>query len=353
MRKLENELQRIIEKIEPVDKNTGDQASKYVDTLTKPMGSLGRLEELVIQLAEITANPFPSVDQPGVIVFAADHGVASEGVSAYPQEVTAQMVLNFLRGGAAINVFANQINAIVKIVDVGVCVDIEGEELINRKVRYGTGNFLNEDAMTKEEVVKALYHGIEVCESLIEKGVNTIIVGEMGIGNTTASSAVLAAMSGADLDKIIGRGTGISPEKVQFKRNVIEKALGLRKPNRNNPIDILAKVGGLEIAAMTGAMLGAAANRIPIIVDGFISTTAALLAVAMKNDVKDYLIIGHQSVEPGHQIAIGLLGKKPLLDLQLRLGEGSGAALAYPIVEAACKMINEMATFSSAGVSQS
>lgn len=350
---LDNRLQKKIDEIKNVDKKTGEQARNYIDTLTKPQGSLGRLEELAIQLAEITANPFPTVSQPGIAVFAADHGVAAEGVSAYPQEVTAQMVLNFLQGGAGINVFGKQINALVNIVDVGVCVDVQGEQLINRKVRYGTGNFLKEDAMTKEEAVQTILHGIEVSENMIDKGVNTLIIGEMGIGNTTASSAILAVIAGADLNKIIGLGTGIEPEKVKFKRDVIEKALGLRKPLQNDPIDILAKVGGLEIAAMAGAVLGAASKRVPILVDGFICTTAAILATALNRNVKDYLIIGHQSMEPGHQVAIEFLGKKPLLDLQLRLGEGTGAALAYPLVEAACRMINEMATFSSAGVSQS
>lgn len=349
---MEKKLLNKIEKIEPVNKTTGEQARKYIDTLTKPLGSLGRLEELAIQLAEITENPFPSVNQPGIAVFAADHGIAAEGVSAYPQEVTAQMVLNFLQGGAGINVFGSQINAQISIVDVGVCIDIQGEQLNKRKVRYGTGNFLYEDAMTREEAIQAIIHGIEVSESMIENGVNTLIIGEMGIGNTTASSAVLAAIAGADLNQIIGLGTGIEPEKVQFKRDVIEKALEKRKPDPSDPIDILAKVGGLEIAAMAGAMLGAAGKRVPILVDGFICTTSAILAAVLNPNVKDYLIIGHQSMEPGHRVAIEYLSKKPLLDLQLRLGEGTGACLAYPLVEAACRMIKDMATFSSASISQ-
>ncbi len=349
---MESKLQRKLEEIQSVNISTGEKAKIYIDTLTKPIGSLGRLEELAVQLAEITANPFPAVGKPGIAVFAADHGIAAEGVSAYPQEVTAQMVLNFLQGGAGINVFGGQIKALVTIVDVGVCVDIKDSQLVNRKVRYGTGNFLKEDAMTREEAVQAILHGIEVSEAMIENGVNTLIIGEMGIGNTTASSAVLAAIANADLNEIIGIGTGIHPEKIQFKREVIEKALKLRKPDQRDPIDILVKVGGLEIAAMAGAMIGAARKRVPILVDGFICTTAAILATALNSKVKDYLIIGHQSMEPGHQAAIEFLGKKPLLDLQLRLGEGTGAALAYPIVEAACRMINEMATFSSAGISK-
>lgn len=346
-------IQNVIEAIEPVNKEIGEKAQKYVDTLTKPLGSLGQLEDLAIQLVEMTSNPFPSVFPPGVVVFAADHGIASAGVSAYPQEVTAQMVMNFLQGGAAINVFSRQIQAITSIVDVGVCTDIKHEQLINRKVRYGTANFLIKDAMSEEEVNEAICYGMEASQSLIDKGVKSLIIGELGIGNTTTSAAILAALTGINIDQLVGIGTGINAEKVQYKRDVIEKALQLRKPNSNDPIDVLAKVGGLEIAAMVGAMLQAAKHKIPIIVDGFICTTAALIAQSLNKHVKDYMIIGHQSMEPGHQVAIRLLGKKPILNLQMRLGEGSGAALAYPIVEAACRMINEMATFSEAGVSQS
>jgi nicotinate-nucleotide--dimethylbenzimidazole phosphoribosyltransferase len=349
---MDNILRKKVNEIGAVDRLAGEKARNYLDTLTKPQGSLGRLEELSIQLAEITANPFPVVNQPGIAVFAADHGIANEGVSAYPQEVTAQMVFNFLQGGAGINVFGKQINALVKIVDVGVCVDLQDDQLENRKVRYGTGNFLIEDAMSKEEAIQAILHGIEVSENMIAEGVNSLIIGEMGIANTTASSAVLASIAGCDLNKIIGFGTGIDPERVQYKQKVVEQALARRKPDPNDPIDILAKVGGLEIAAMAGAVLGTAGKRVPILVDGFICTTAAIIASALNRNVKDYLIVGHQSVEPGHKVAIEFLGKKPLLNLELRLGEGTGAALAYPLVEAAARMINEMATFSNAGVSQ-
>lgn len=342
---------KIVHKIPPINEQKGEEVRAYIDTLTKPQGSLGRLEELAIELAQITGKSFPTVTPPGVIVFAADHGIAAEGVSAFPQEVTTQMVLNFLQGGAAINVFARHIGALFSIVDIGVAHDVEGEGLIQRKIRYGTANFLIEDAMSKSEAVQALEVGIEAAEQIIEQGAKCLILGEMGIGNTSSSSAILAVLSGEKIESIVGRGTGIPSEKLLYKQQVIEQALDRRQPDPHDPLDILAKVGGLEIAGMAGAMLATAKHRLPILVDGFICTVAALLAEKICPMVKEYLIAGHQSQEPGHQVALQLLEKKPLLDLQLRLGEGSGAAVAFPIVEAATRMLKEMATFSSAGVS--
>ncbi|MGP7817181.1 nicotinate-nucleotide--dimethylbenzimidazole phosphoribosyltransferase [Niallia sp. 01092] len=341
----------MLEQIQPVDKEMGKQVQRYIDTLTKPPGSLGRLEEMAVQLAEITSEAFPVVTPPGVIVFAADHGVVKEGVSAFPQEVTAQMVLNFLQGGAAINVFSKQIGAAFEIVDVGVAANIDADGVIQRKVRYGTENFCEQDAMTREEAEKAIAVGCERAEAMIKQGVKCLILGEMGIGNTTASSAILAVLSGKNIDKLVGQGTGIAAEKVQHKQTVISRAIAARMPDRNDPIDVLAKVGGLEIAAMTGAMLAGAAHRIPILVDGFICTVAALLTKEICSLASEYMIVGHRSVEMGHNIAIELLGKKPILDLGLRLGEGSGAAIAFPIVQSAALMVREMATFHSAGIS--
>lgn len=347
----EAQMNDVINTIREVDQAVGEQAVTYIDTLTKPKGSLGRLEELAIEIAQITGEPFPRVSPPGVIVMAGDHGIAAEGVSAFPQEVTAQMVGNFLQGGAAINVFARQIDALFKIVDIGVAQDLEGDGLLQRKIRYGTANFLKEDAMTREEAIESVLVGVEVADQMIKDGAKCLILGEMGIANTTSSSAVLAVLSGQDISTLVGAGTGISQDRVLHKQKVIQEALDQRKPNPVDPIDILAKVGGLEIGGMAGAMLGAATKRTPILVDGFISTIAALLACKLCPAVKDYMIVGHQSQEPGHQVALSLLGKKPLLDLGLRLGEGSGAAIAFPILESAVRMINEMATFSSAGVS--
>jgi len=330
----------------------GKQVSNYINSLTKPLGSLGRLEELAISLAEMKNESFPTVSPAGVLVFAADHGITDEGVSAYPKAVTEQMVLNFLNGGAAINVFSRQIGALLNIIDIGVASDLDHSDLITKKVRYGTGNFLREDAMSREEAEKAIEIGYEESIEIINKGAQCLILGEMGIGNTTASSAILALLSGKAIEAVVGTGTGITEEGIQHKVSVIKQSLQNRNPDSSDPIDLIAKVGGLEIAGMTGAMLAAASKRVPILVDGFICTIAALLAKQLSPNALDYMIVTHQSVEPGHQIALSLLGKKPLLDLGLRLGEGTGAAVTYPIIQSATLMLKEMATFESAGVSQ-
>jgi nicotinate-nucleotide--dimethylbenzimidazole phosphoribosyltransferase len=339
-----------INSIQPLDRQAAEQARQHVDQLTKPQGSLGRLEELAVQLAAIKADPFPEVTPPGVLVFAGDHGVVAEGVSAFPQEVTAQMVLNFSKGGAAINVFTRQIGGLLRVVDVGVAADLDAPGVWTKKVRYGTGNFLREDAMSRDEAEQCIQAGIESADEIIAEGAKLLIIGEMGIGNTTASSATLTALTGAEAETVVGRGTGISHEAWNHKREIVRQAIAARQPDANDPMDVLAKVGGLEIGAMAGAVLSAASRRVPVLVDGFISTVAALLAVRLNPAVRDYLIAGHHSVEPGHARALEELGKEPLLQLQLRLGEGSGAAVAFPIVEAATRMIREMATFASAGV---
>ncbi|MCM2532703.1 nicotinate-nucleotide--dimethylbenzimidazole phosphoribosyltransferase [Neobacillus pocheonensis] len=341
-----------VAEIQPLNKEMGQTVREYIDTLTKPPGSLGRLEEMAIQLAEITSEAFPVVSPPGVIVFAADHGVVEEGVSAFPQEVTVQMVMNFLNRGAAINVFSRQIGAAFEVVDIGVAADIEAGGVVKRKIRYGTANFCKQDALKREEVEKAISVGYERAENMIQQGSKCLILGEMGIGNTTPSSAILAVLSGQDVSVLVGQGTGITSEKIIHKQEVITLALKERKPNRNDPIDILTKVGGLEIAGMTGAMLAGAVNRVPILVDGFICTISALLAKEICSAASDYMIACHRSVEPGHKIALQLLGKKPILDLDMRLGEGSGAAVAFPILQSATLMLKEMATFTSAGISK-
>ncbi|MFC4322236.1 nicotinate-nucleotide--dimethylbenzimidazole phosphoribosyltransferase [Litchfieldia salsa] len=337
--------------IPKLNKEMGLLVTEYINTLTKPVGSLGRLEELAISLAEMKGEAFPNVTKPGVLVFAADHGITAEGVSAYPQEVTKQMVQNFLQGGAAINVFSREIGALLEIIDIGVAGDIEHERLIDKKIRYGTANFYKEDAMTSEEAESAINIGYDQAVEIINKGAECLILGEMGIGNTTASSAILAVLSNKDVSTLVGKGTGISDEQLQYKVNIIKESIEKRNPNPLDPIDMIAKMGGLEIAGMAGAMLAAATYRKPILVDGFICTVAALLAKSISSTVVDYMIVTHRSVEPGHQVASSLLGKKPILDLGLRLGEGTGAAIAYPIVKSATLMLKEMATFQSAGVS--
>ncbi|KAB7709263.1 nicotinate-nucleotide--dimethylbenzimidazole phosphoribosyltransferase [Bacillus aerolatus] len=337
-------------KVPSLNKEMGKQVSNYINTLTKPVGSLGKLESLAIELAEMTGEPFPEVSPPGVIVFAADHGITQEGVSAFPQEVTAQMVANMVNGGAAINVFSRQIGAKFKLVDVGVASEVVEEGVIHKKIRKGTANFLTEEAMTKAEAVQAIAIGYEEAKSLIDDGIKCLIVGEVGIGNTTSSSAVLTCLTDTDPAEMVGRGTGISKEQHERKIETVKRAVNNRQPNPQDAIDILSKVGGLEMAAMAGAMLAAAERRIPILLDGFICTVSACIAQLLAPVSSDYMIVSHHSAEPGHTAAINHLEKSPILQLGMRLGEGSGAAVAFPILESAVKMTAEMATFESANV---
>ena len=340
----------LIDQVQPVDLNAGEETRRYLDTLTKPPGSLGALEELAIQLSAITGELKPIVTPPAVLVFAADHGVAAEGVSAFPQEVTAQMVANFVNGGAAINVFARQIGAQIEVVDVGVAATLTIPGVTLAKVRAGTANMVVEDAMHADEALAAIDVGIMAIERAKKAGAKCIIVGEMGIANTTASSAMLAVLTGERVASLVGVGTGINPQQLVHKVAVIERAIAARNANPQAPLDVLVKLGGLEIAAMTGAYLAAASQRLPAIVDGFIATVAALIACRLCSAVRGYLIFGHRSQEPGHDVALKALGAKPLLDMGMRLGEGSGAALAYPLLQAATAMMEEMATFDSAGI---
>lgn len=356
--------------ISPLDTACAERVGRYLDTLTKPPGSLGRLESLAVALAGMSGDDFPSVTPPGVVVFAADHGVAHEGVSAFPQSVTAQMVVNFVAGGAAINVFARRINARLEIVDVGVAADLSehlpehlpehlsesqsealsGPCIVHDKVRPGSGNLAREDAMSREETRAAIEVGRRAAERAHQAGCRCLIVGEMGIANTTASSAMLAVLCGAPVAELVGPGTGVAGAALAHKRAVIEAAIVARGADPDDPLDVLARLGGLEIAAMVGAYLGGAARRLPILVDGFIATVAALTACRLEPSLRPYLVFGHRSHEPGHATALAALDAEPLLDLSLRLGEGSGAALAFPLLEAASAMLAEMATFSDAGV---
>lgn len=338
--------------IPSLDKNIGEEVSAYLDTLTKPMGSLGKLEDLAVKIAEMTGQKFPDIKPPAAIVFAADHGITAEGVSAFPKEVTAQMVTNFLEGGAAMNVFCRQINAEISVVDVGVAEDITHDKLISRKICHGTNNFLKQDAMSEAEVEKALMIGSEEAGKVIANGAKALIVGEVGIGNTTSASALLAAILDVPVEELTGPGTGLNAEKIIHKQQIIKQAIEKRQPDSSDPINLLKKLGGLEITAMVGAILEAATNRIPIIVDGFICTVAAILAKQINEKASDYMIAGHHSQEPGHLKALKQLGKEPILDLNMRLGEGTGSAVAFPVVEAAINILNEMATFSDAGVSE-
>lgn len=345
-------LTTILEKIEPIDPALLDKAQKRLDSLTKPKDSLGRLEELAKKLVGITGDLSPKVLRKTIFTFAGDHGVADEGVSAFPKEVTRQMVFNFLRGGAGINVLARQAGAEVAVVDIGVNFEFEDAPgLVKRKVVSGTKNIKVGPAMTREDTIRCLEAGIALAEERAAKGA-VFGTGEMGIANTTPSSAIVAAFTGASVEEVTGRGTGVDDTAFRHKVAVIEEALRVNKPNASDAIDVLSKVGGAEIAGIAGLILGAASLKIPVVIDGFISTAGALVACELKPAVRDYMIASHLSVERGHRLMLERMRLRPLLDLDLRLGEGTGAAIGIMLVEAASRIYNEMATFGDAGVSE-
>jgi len=346
-------IQEVIEKIEPIDAGMMEKAEKKLDFLTKPRGSLGRLEELARTVVGIKREEKPDLSNKVIFTLAGDHGVTAEGVSVFPQEVTAQMVYNFLKGGAGINVLARHIGARVIVVDMGVACQLEHHpNLIIKKINCGTKNMAKEPAMSREEAIRAINEGIEIMEGELKTGMDIIGTGDMGIGNTTSSSAIVAAMTGAPVEKVTGRGTGIDESMLKHKIRVIERALEVNKPDATDPIDVLSKVGGFEIGGLVGIMLAGASHRIPVVIDGFISGAAALLATAMEPEVRNYLIPSHCSAEAGHRFMLSFLRLRPILDLELRLGEGTGAALGINIVDAAVKILTQMATFPEAGVSQ-
>jgi nicotinate-nucleotide--dimethylbenzimidazole phosphoribosyltransferase len=349
-------LQQVLDGIESPDAAWLAQARSHLDCLTKPIGSLGRLEDIAAKIASIQRAASLDVGRKAVYVFAADHGITEEGVSAYPREVTRQMVLNFLGGGAAINVISRQAGAEVVIVDVGVDADFASAPgMLHRKVRPGTRNMLRAAAMDESEMLKALHTGIELADQAQRQRTNVIAVGEMGIGNTTAASAITAALTGAAPSLVTGAGTGIAGAALEHKRAIIEAVLARHQLNRQgspcDPLETLSSVGGFEIAAMVGMILGCARHRILIVVDGFIATSAAAIACALMPTVGDCLFAGHESMEPGHRILLEYLKLEPILRLKMRLGEGTGAVLAFHVIEAAARIYNEMATFASAQVS--
>lgn len=344
-------LESTLAKIQPVDEALLARAQAKLDNKTKPLGSLGRLEEVGRRFAAITGDLSPDTGKKVIFTFAGDHGIVEEGVSLFPKEVTPQMVLNFLRGGAGVNVLARHSGAEVRVVDIGVDYDFDpAPGLIIRKVAKGTRNFSKGSAMTREEAVAAIEVGIALADEAKKEGIAMVGTGEMGIGNTSPSSAIIAAIAGCTVREVTHRGTGIGDEALENKIKVIQAGLDLNRPEPQDPLDVLTKVGGLEIAGIAGLVLGAAANRIPVVVDGFISTAGALIASEMHPFVRDYIFTAHTSVEIGHQMMLERIGVKPLLDLQLRLGEGTGAALAMGLIEAGVKILKEMATFEEAGV---
>jgi nicotinate-nucleotide--dimethylbenzimidazole phosphoribosyltransferase len=346
-------LSDIIGMIRPLDERAMAEARARQDMLTKPQGSLGRLEELSVQLAGIQGRPVPQINRKAVITMAADHGVVAEGVGNWPQEVTAQMVRNFLRGGAGINVIARQMGARIIVVDMGVASELQPHpQLLSRKVAPGTRNMSLGPAMTVEQAVKSIETGIEIVTGELASGLDIIGTGDMGIGNTTASSAICAAITGVPVAEVTGRGTGITDEQLAHKIEVIEKALAVNCPDSAQPLDVLAKVGGFEIGGLVGVMLAAAAHRVPVAIDGFISGAAALIATRLSAQLKDYLIAAHVSAEAGHRSLLKYLGLRPLLDLDMRLGEGTGAALGIFLSETAARILSEMSTFAEAEVSE-
>lgn len=340
-------------RIPEVDPAVGEAAQALLDVKTKPRRSLGRLEELACQLAAIRGVARPPLPVKAILVLAADHGVAAEGVSAYPQEVTAQMLANFASGGAAINVLARQADARVVVVDMGVAgtasVPASGA-ILERRIAAGTRNLAHGPAMSLAEARAAVEAGIEIASSLAVEGVTVLGLGEMGIANSTAASALAACLMGATAGEMTGFGTGIDAAGFLRKQRVVERALALHGAGSAEPLEALARLGGFEIGGLAGAMIGAAAARVALLIDGFICSAAALLAVRLAPRVHPFLLAAHRSTEPGHARILAALGLRPLLDLELRLGEGTGAALALPLLDAAVRVLHEMATFAEAGV---
>lgn len=342
-----------IANIQPLDQSAMQAARQRQDRLTKPKGSLGKLEALSVQIAGITRQALPRLHHKVVTVMAGDHGVARQGVSAYPQEVTPQMVLNFLSGGAAINVLARHTGSRVVVVDMGVAADLSPHpDLVDKKIAYGTGDITNGPAMSRSQAERAILAGAEVVEQELARGLDILATGDMGIGNTTPSAVIAAVFTGFPAEQVVGRGTGIDEAGLRHKRSMVQRALEVNTPDPGDGLDVLVKVGGFEIAGLVGAILASAANFRPVVIDGFISTAAAMIAVSLCPPVRSYLIAAHASSELGHRRMLEWLQLEPLLDLEMRLGEGTGAVLAMSIAEAACKILSEMATFDEAHVSE-
>jgi len=347
-----NKIEKTIQNIKPINFKLIEEAKKRLDNLTKPQGSLGRLEDFASQMVGITGNLNPEIKKRVIFVMAGDHGVANEKVSAYPQEVTYQMVLNFIKGGAGINVLARHVGAEILVVDMGVAKDFSSKNgLIIRKIAYGTGNIAKGPAMSKDEAERAIIAGIEVFEDeLNKKRIDIIGLGEMGIANTTPSSAIVACLTKSKIEEVTGRGTGIGENQLKNKIRVIKQAIEVNHPDPEDGLDILLKLGGFEIGGLVGCILAAASHRVPIVIDGFISCASALIAVKLAPLAKDYIFASHNSVEKGHKIALKYMGKIPMFDLGMRLGEGTGAALGISFVDAGVKILTQMATFAGAGV---
>jgi len=350
----EEQLAFVIASVTPTDPAAEQAAFDRLDSLTKPPGSLGRLEEIAARLGRIQRSDHPDVSRKAIVLAAGDHGVVAEGVSPFPQDVTWQMVANFVAGGAAINQLAASVGADVLVYDVGVARDLSDLSGIeHRRVAAGTRNMALGAAMTREECAQAVLVGVEAGRELAQTGYALIGTGEMGIGNSTAAAALTAVFTASEPETVVGRGTGLDDAGVAHKAEVVRRALIVNDVERLDALGVIAAVGGLEIAALAGVMLGGAQESVAVVVDGFISGSAALAAVALCPDVRDYLVPSHLSAEPGHAVVLRALGLEPVLTLDMRLGEGTGAALAFGIIDAACRMLSGMATFAEAGVSGS
>lgn len=344
---MQKELDALVREVLPLDRSAMTAAEEYQARLAKPPGSLGRLEEISIQLAGITGRVHNALNKKQLLVFAADNGVVAEGVSSAPQSVTKQQTINLMRGKTGAAVLAKHFGCGLTVCDVGVNADIYESTVLNRKIAYGTQNICTGPAMTREQTLQAILTGAEIARTV---DADVIGVGEMGIGNTTTSSAVLAVLLGADVEAVTGRGGGITEESFRKKKAVIRTAIEVNRPDRDDVVGVLSKVSGFDLAAMCGAFLGAAAARRPAVIDGLISTAAALCAVRLCPNVRGYLVPSHASFEIGYRLAMEAMDLRPLFDLGMRLGEGSGCPLAFQVLDAACAVINDMATFDEAGI---
>lgn len=344
------QLDAILEGIKPLDQETMSRTRERINSLIKPPGSLGRLEDLAVQLSGITGEAFPKLEEKRIIVMAADHGVHCEGVAPNPQEITAIQTPNFAKGVTGVCALAKQSKGTVSVVDIGVNGDTVYPGVLQRKIRMGTSNMAKGPAMSYEEAIRSIEIGIAVAEEAIENGATVLGIGEMGISNTTASTAVISVLGGLPATELVGVGAGLPENRLPHKAQVIQKSIDLNQPDPSDPIDVLAKVGGFEIGGMTGVIIGAAKNRVPLVIDGFISYASTLLALHLSPAIKDYLIPSHQSAERGSQKALSLIGLSPMFDLGFRLGEGSGAAIAFNFIDAALSMNREMITFEEAKI---
>lgn len=343
-------MQKTIKGIKPLDQETMDKAKKRMDSLIKPIGSLGRLEEFAVQIAGITGKVNNTFEKKCTIVMAADNGVCEEGVSSAPQSLTAVQSINFTKGIAGISVLSKHAGADIAVVDIGIKGELGNSKLISRKVSYGTENMAKGPAMTREQAIKAVEVGIEVASDLIDKGCKLLGTGEMGIGNTSTSSAMLMVLTGAKAEEVVGKGAGLTEEDFEKKKRVIEKAISINSPQKDDVIDVLAKVGGLDIAGLAGCYLAAAEKRVPIVIDGFISVMAALTAYKLNPLAREYMIPSHCSDEPGYKKASQALGLESVLNLHMRLGEGTGCPLMFNIIEASQAVMANMATFDEAAL---